>query len=187
MTITFDLDSVIFDLDYLMAKAFDGSGKEYVRPTNWDVYKCYSLPIANKMVNLFKDDALYQTPLLDKNMPNILNNLMKRPNMRVLFVTERFLKQPLKTFMQLTNAGIQCDFSQVYDRYGAKADVLYDIHTDLHFDDSPIVVSGCLKKHIPIVMISNSTTPYNHHLRDKVEYYENLRAAMVSKGLCDLR
>ena len=187
MTITFDLDHVIFNLDSLMAQAFKDSGKEYVRPTSWNMFESYPLPIANKIITLFSDDALYRTPLLDQGIPNILNNLMKRPDMRVLFVTERVLKQPLKTFKQLTNAGIKCDFSQVYDRYGAKSDILYEIHTDLHFDDSPMVVSGCLEKHIPIVMISNETTPYNHHLRNRVEHYENLRTAMASRGLCDLR
>jgi len=183
MTITFDLDSVIFDLNPLMAMAFDGTGMKYTYPTNWDIVKCYPFPIAYKMLDLFCDDALYKMPLIDKNIPNVLNNLMKRKDTNVLFVTERRLKQPIKTFQQLTNAGIQCNFSQVYDKHGAKSDILHDIKTDLHFDDSPIVVSGCIKKQIPIVMISNPTTPYNHHLLDAVEHYENLTAALKAKDL----
>lgn len=183
MKITFDLDSVIFDLNPLMAMAFDGTGMEYTYPISWNIYESYPLPIAYKMLNLFCDDELYRTPLLDKNIPNVLNNLMKRQDTQVLFVTERRLKQPIKTFQQLTNAGINCNFSQVYDKPGAKSDILYDIKTDLHFDDSPVVVSGCIEKHIPIVMISNPTTPYNHHLLDQVEHYETLSSALKAKGL----
>ena len=185
MTITFDLDSVIFDINPLMAKAFDGSGQSYFYPTNWDMYKCYSFPIVNKMLELFADDELYNAPLIDKKIPQMLNSLMRRPNTDVLFVTQRVLKQPIKTFQQLTNAGIHCNFSQIYDRHGAKSDILRDIKTDLHFDDSPIVVSGCIEKHVPIVMISNETTPYNYHLRGLVKHYENLRTAMIDMGLCD--
>lgn len=185
MKVSFDLDSVIFDLNALMSRAFTGSGQKYTYPTNWNIYACYSADIAQKMECLFRDDYLYQTPLLDKKMPEILNSLMKRPDLEVCFVTERRTKQPLKTFNQLKSAGINCSFNQVYDQEGAKADILKQINTDLHFDDSPIVVKGCLEQHVPIVMISNNTTPYNYHLRNRVEHYVNLRTALICKGLYD--
>lgn len=183
MKVSFDLDSVIFDLNALMSRAFIGSGQQYTYPTNWNIYACYSVTIAQKMEELFRDDALYATPLLDKKIPAILNSLMERPDLEVFFVTERRTKQPLKTFNQLKSAGINCSFEQVYDQEGQKADVLKQIGTDLHFDDSPIVVKGCLKQQIPIVMISNHTTPYNYHLRNRVEHYTNLRNALIYKGL----
>ena len=187
MKITFDLDSVIFDLNPLMAKAFDGAGRPYTYPTSWDLYECYPYTIALRMIQLFSDDALYNTPLLDDKIPAMLNNLMLRPDTNVFFVTQRVLKQPMKTFHQLKNAGINCELNQVYDKDGAKADILSDIHPDIHFDDSPVVVTGCLERSIPIVMISNRTTPYNHHLRGRVKHYENLRTAMVAQGLFDSR
>lgn len=183
MIITFDLDSVIFDLNPLMAMAFDGAGRPYTYPTNWNPYECYSHQIASRMMQLFADDALYNMPLIDDKVPEMLNNLMTRHGTQVLFVTQRVLKQPVKTFKQLQNAGIHCELAQVYDKHGDKVDVLSGIHPDVHFDDSPLVVSGCLERNIPIVMISNNTTPYNHHLRNRVKHYENLRTAMVAQGL----
>lgn len=183
MKVSFDLDSVIFDLNPLMARAFVGSDCAYFYPTDWNIAAVYPEPIAQKMEYLFGDDLLYTTPLLDKEMPNILNSLMRRSDIKVCFVTERRKKQPLKTFRQLNGAGIRCSLNQVYDEYGAKADVLERIGVDLHFDDYPLVVAGCLEKHIPIVMISNPTTPYNHHLLNTVEHYADLRTALMAKGL----
>ena len=185
MKVSFDLDSVIFDLNVLMERAFIGSEQKFFYPTNWDIASVYPAPIVQRMEYLFGDDLLYTTPLLDKDMPKILNSLMRRSDIKVCFVTERRKKQPLKTFRQLNGAGIHCSLNQVYDEYGAKADVLERIGVDLHFDDSPLVVAGCLEKHIPIVMISNPTTPYNHHLLNKVEHYTDLRTAMMAKGLCN--
>ena len=186
MKITFDLDSVIFDLNPLMAMAFEGTEWSYTYPTNWNPYECYPYQIASRLMDLFADDRLYKTPLIDNRIPAMLNDLMLRPNIQVLFVTQRVLKQPLKTFQQLKDAGIHCKFSQVYDKYGEKSDILHEIQTDLHFDDSPIVVSGCLERRVPVVMISNPTTPYNHHLRGRVEHYENLHSAMLAQGLFDV-
>lgn len=183
MRLTFDLDSVIFDLNALMKIAFEERGQEYVYPTNWDMNKCYTPEIAARMYELFQDDRLYQTPLLDTKMPYILNSLMNRPGWEVLFVTERVLKQPEKSYMQLKNAGINCTYEQIYDQIGFKSDILKGIKPDVHFDDSPMVVSGCLKKNVPVVMISNKTTPYNHYLRNQVVHYSSLRKALLYTGI----
>lgn len=183
MRITFDLDSVIFDLNALMKIAFQERGQKYVYPKSWDMNRCYSPEIAARMYELFQDDRLYQTPLLDTKMPYILNSLMQRPGWEVLFVTERVLKQPEKSYMQLKNAGINCTYEQIYDQIGFKSDILKDIKPDIHFDDSPVVVKGCLKKNVPVVMISNKTTPYNYYLRNQVEHYSSLRKALLHTGI----
>lgn len=183
MKITFDLDDVIFDLKPLVFEAFKRAGQPYKKQTDWNIAAIYDESVCKQLETLWADDMLYSMPVLDKKIPYVLNSLMQRPDLEVYFVTERRLKQPDKTFQQLRNAGINCDFDQVYDMPGLKSDILKNLGTNLHFDDSPYVVGGCLDKNVPVVMISNNSTLYNHHLRPRVEHYTNLRTALFKKGI----
>ncbi len=181
--ITFDLDSVIFDIKPLYQRAFDICGQIYAKPTSWAVRECYDDKLSDTLLELFGDDMLYTLPVLDPGIPAILNKLMARPDLDILFVTERKYKQPAKTFAQLREAGINCSFDQVYDQEGKKSDILKGLNPDIHFDDSPFVISGCLAKNVPVVMISNNSTLYNHYLRPSVEHYSCLRRALIKKGI----
>jgi len=183
MRITFDLDDVIFNMKPLNMEAFRRAGQSYRKQTSWDIDKIYDKSVCDNLIYLWSSDFLYSMPVLDLEIPHVLNKLIARPDMDVLFVTQRRLKQPQKTFEQLRNAGINCHLNQVIDQDGEKADILQELKTDMHFDDSPHVVAGCIEKSVPIVMISNNATYYNHHLRNKVEYYPNLRTALIKKGL----
>ena len=183
MRITLDLDNVIFNMDPLYQKAFRQAGQEYKKQTSWDIDTIYEEEVCCNLIDLWTSDYLYSMPVLDKKMPHILNVLMARPDTEVLFVTERLLKQPRKSFQQLRRAGIKCTFDQVIDKPGLKSDILKDLQPDVHFDDSPYVIKGCIKRSVPVVMISNGSTLYNHDLRDRVEHYPNLRAALIGKGL----
>ena len=124
--ITFDLDNVIFDMKPLYKEAFRRAGVPYVKPTDWDLYKSYNnAAVVENLLELFGDDLLYKMPVLDREIPYILNKLIVRRDLDVLFVTERKLKQPEKTFWQLRRAGIVCAINQVYDKDGkAVADYL---------------------------------------------------------------
>jgi hypothetical protein len=182
--ITFDLDSVIFDIKPLYKTAFRRAGVPYQKPTSWNLNEAYNNEmVINNLLELFGDDMLYQMPLLDKNIPYILNNLMKNPEYDILFVTERMHKQPAKTFDQLRGAGINCSYNQVVDQVGLKSDILKDLKTTMHFDDGPLVVAGCLDKDVPVTMISNNDTLYNHHLRNRVQYYDTLHRALIATGV----
>lgn len=183
MRITFDLDDVIFNMKPLNMEAFRRAGQSYRKQTSWDIDTIYEEDVCRNLINLWASDYLYMMPVLDKKIPQILNNLMAQNNMEILFVTERLLKQPRKSYEQLKRAGINCHFNQVIDKPGLKSDILKELQPDIHFDDSPYVVKGCIKKSVPVVMISNNSTLYNHYLRDKVEYYTNLRTALIKKGL----
>ena len=185
--ITLDLDNVIFDMTPLYQEAFRRANAPYVKPTNWDLYKSYdNIAVIENLSNLFGDDLLYSMPVLDKKIHYLLNDLLARPDLEVLFVTERKYKQPEKTFNQLRRAGIKCSFNQVYDQHGKKSDILKDIiKPDMHYDDGPLVVSGCLDKGVPVTMISNNRTLYNHYLRDRVQHYDCLRRALKETGVCN--
>lgn len=183
MRITFDLDDVIFNMKPLMLEAFKRAGKPYKKNTSWDISSIYDEDVCKHLIDLWSSDMLYRMPVLDSKIPYILNSLMKRPDMDIRFVTERRLKQPEKTFMQLRNAGINCSYAQVYDQEGLKSDILRDIQPDIHFDDSPYVIKGCLFKDVPVIMISNNSTLYNHFLRGQLKYYTNLRTALFKEGI----
>ncbi len=185
MNISFDLDSVIFDITPLFERAFNEMGQKftYLHYDNYDLSKCFDVCVVENLRRLFKDDYLYTMKVLDERLPSVLNSLMQRPDLQISFVTERLLKQPFKTFKQIRNAGINCSWTQVYDKPGKKSDILQNIKSDLHFDDSPYVISGCIEKNIPVVMISNEQTPYNHRLCGYVEHYENLISALYHKGI----
>ena len=183
MKITFDLDDVIFNMRPLHEMAFKMAGEEYKKSTTWDIESIYGKRVCDNLRELWSSDMLYQMKVLDKEIPYILNDLMKNPEYEIYFVTERRLKQPEKTFRQLRNAGIDCSYSQVFDQEGLKSDILREIGTDMHFDDSPYVVKGCMAKDVPVIMISNNSTLYNHYLRKNVEYYKSLRQALMKKGI----
>ena len=183
MKITFDLDDVIFNMKPLTREAFKRANLPYKKATSWNISAIYDEKVCDNLRELWGDDMLYTMPVLDKRIPYILNTLLQRPDLEIAFVTERRLKQPEKTFQQLQNAGIKCSFDQVYDMHGLKSDILKDLGTDLHFDDSPLVISGCLEKQVPVVMISNNETLYNHYLRNRVEHYNSLRQALIKRGV----
>lgn len=184
MKITLDLDDVIFNTYPLFNVAFQHFGLKFFPATDWDLYKCYPDYVVKYLYDyLFGHDMLYTMPIQNKRLAIMLNDLIKNSEHEILFVTERKFKQPEKTFQQLQNAGVKCSFEQVYDKNGKKSDILRELQPDLHFDDSPYVIKGCIEKHIPIVMISNNFTLYNHYLRDQVEHFKTLRTALIAKGI----
>ena len=185
--ISIDLDNVIFDMEPLFKMAFKKEHRKFVLPTNYDITKCYNERIVSALMDLFQSDYLYQMPLLYPTIPEALNNLMARPDIKVVFVTERIKKQPDKTFRQLHNAGIHCSLSQVYDIPGAKPDILKEIAPTVHYDDSPNVILGCIERHVPVVMISSAKTPYNHNLCEIVENYRGLLTALQAEKLYNPR
>lgn len=178
MRISFDLDSVIFDIEPLYIQANREFGVKYVRPRHWDVDKCYDANVTARLFELFRDDSLYTMPLISAEYPMILNNILQDPRHETFFVTQRVLQQPEKSYMQLRNAGINCRPDQVYDKKQPKVEVLKELGIDIHFDDSPCVVGDCLRDGVNVAMISNDATQYNHFLRGRVKHYADLKTAL---------
>lgn len=183
MRISFDLDSVIFDIEPLYIQANHEFGIEYKQPHHWDIDKCYPPNVVSRLFELFKDDSLYTMPLISAEYPIILNSILRDPRYETFFVTQRRLQQPEKSFAQLRKAGINCEFSQVYDEKRPKVEVLKEIKTELHFDDGPHVVSDCLREKVNIAMISNDKTLYNHYLRGRVQFYQDLKTGLIKTGI----
>ena len=183
MKISFDLDNTLFDMEEVYKIACREYNVKYHRPKHWAVYDCYPKEVADRMLELFAEDVLYTMPIINKKYAKIVNGLIESSEHQVYFVTERRLKQPEKSYQQILNGGIKASFNQVYDREPPKYKVLQEIGVDLHLDDSPNIVKDCLEHNIPIIMISNHKTPYNHFLRSKVEHYKNIQEALKAKGI----
>ena len=184
MRISFDLDNVIFDIEPLYKMACDDFNIPYQVPRSWDINKCYPPNVTERLLTLFTMDILYTMPLISAEYPALINQLIDNKNHSVFFVTQRRRAQPAKTFTQLRNAGIHCSRPQVYDRGPQpKINVLTELNPDIHFDDSPNVVTDCLREKIPVTMISNDATPYNHHLRGTVPHYPDLKTALIKNNL----
>ncbi|MDR0967962.1 MAG: hypothetical protein LBL75_04040 [Rickettsiales bacterium] len=166
--ITIDLDDTIFNLGPIFQSAANRAGVEYTPKTYFNVYDAYPKKMARHITSDFYKDKLYKMPLCDAQIPYYLNQLFYNPNFDVHFVTTRKMQQPQKTYMQLLNAGIMTGFNNVHDVKTPKIDTLVKLGTDLHIDDSPFVITDCIEQGIPVIMISNSCTHYNHELARKL-------------------
>jgi hypothetical protein len=168
-------------MEPLYKMAFEGSGVSYTPSTDWDIYKNYPASICDRLVELFKSPQLYQNPLLDKKIPDVLRTVYNSGVFKVHYVTERFVKNPEMTFNQLKSAGLPVVQSDVYDMNLPNVEVLKQIGSALHFDDSPNIVNDCLKHGVKCVMISNDKTLYNHFMRGKVRWYPDIITALKHK------
>lgn len=182
MRISFDLDNTIFDLSVLYQMACDANGCKYTPPADYDIYKSYDMPIADELTKLFSSPHLYETPVISSVIPDAINKLIANPEHDVHFVTERYICDVAMDHTQLCNAGILCNIANVHD-CTPKIDALLQLKPDIHFDDSPRVVSDCIRNGINVVMISNPETLYNAHLRGLVEHHTNLVDALRAHNL----
>lgn len=187
MNITFDLDGVIFDIEQLYKEAFRIHNIPYKPISDWNLYKSCPKEVADSMMKLFTSHKLYDTHLIDARTSTYINEMLGKDKYRISFVTERLVKNQILDYKQLITSGIQARMGQVYDEDLPKVEVLKMLGSNLHFDDSPKVVEGCLDSKIPIVMISNKSTEFNHYLRDKVEHYASLNEALLGRRLVKSR
>jgi FMN phosphatase YigB (HAD superfamily) len=178
INVSIDLDNTLFDMEPLYKMAFRETGFPYTPATKWDLYKVYPTRVADRLVELFKSEHLYKNPLLDEKIPVVVNRVYNSKMFKVHYVTERFVKNPEKTFNQLKSAGLPCAREDVFDMPAPKVEVLKSIDSHVHFDDSPNIISDCIKHGVRCVMISNDKTLYNHELRGHVIWFPNIMTAL---------
>lgn len=182
LKIAIDLDNTVFNTAIMIRDICARNGVNYYGFNSYDVYKCAPKHVADEIMGAFDTPGLRNMPVLNKKIPEILNQMAERDDITIYFITERPVATAEMDIGQLKRAGIICDKSKVVN-HKPKIDALRNYNINLCFDDSPNVVADCLANHIDIVMISNKDTPYNHHLRNQVEYYANLVDALKSRGL----
>lgn len=180
--LTFDLDNTIFDTTPVTREAFRRCHKSFYYGTFFNVHKSYPKDVADTLTALFSDDIWFNTTLLNKEVPYMINQLNDYYD--IYYVSNRY-RQNKDSFDQLIRNGIECVSDQVIITSGSKAKTLKDLDTRLHFDDSPHVIEDCLESKIPCHMISNHEMQYNYYLRDKVKYSKDLKEAIIKEKLLE--
>ena len=190
-TISLDLDNTVFDLEPVYKLGFKSFPQyKYTIPTAWALYECYPKDVSDKILGYFRSIENYKTPLLDKRYPRLISKWQQKHNVKV--ITSRRSNEPdvlfrgepqrrmiswvrYQTYEQIWNAGMSFPIDSIIDVNGhTKIETIKKEGVDLVIDDSPIVIEECLEAGIDCVMISTRKTPYNHHLRDKVQWARNL-------------
>lgn len=179
--IAIDLDNTVFDTARLIHDICARHNADFNAMTSYDLYTCLPKNVVDEIMNAFNTVELHNMPVLHSKIPEILNKMHDRPDTEVYFITERPVAAADMDIGQLTRAGIIFDRKNIV-HCKPKIDALRDYGINLCFDDSPNIVRDCITNNIDVVMISNQDTPYNHDLRNSVEYYANLADALVARG-----
>ena len=180
--IAIDLDNTVFDTAIMIRDICTRNEVDFNMLTSYDPYQCVPEHVADEIMGAFDSEKLRDMPILDKKIPEILNQMMAHDNIKVYFITERPIATADMDMGQLKRAGIKCEKNQVVN-HRPKIEALRNYGINLCFDDSPNVVADCLANNIDIIMISNKDTPYNHHLRGQVDYCTDLVTAMQRRNL----
>lgn len=182
MRIAIDLDNTVFDTTRMIRDICTRHGVDFNMMNIYDVYQCFPKNVADEIMHAFDSPELRNMPVLNKKIPQTLNCIINRPDTDIYFITERPIATADMDIGQLERAKIKCDKNKIVN-YKPKIDALRNYGINLCFDDSPIVVADCLAHNIDVAMISNEDTPYNHHLRDRVEFYPDLMTALTKRGI----
>ena len=181
LKIAIDLDNTVFNTAIIIRDICVRNNVNFGDLTSYNPYECVPTHVADEIMMAFDSVELRNMPVLHKKLPEILNMLMVHPDIDIYFITERPIATADMDIGQLERAKIKCDKNKIVN-YKPKIDALRNYGINLCFDDSPIVVADCLAHNIDVAMISNEDTPYNHHLRGKVEFYPNLVDALAARG-----
>lgn len=200
-TIGLDLDNTIFNLEPLYKMGFKcfASKYKYIAPKDWDIFKCYPIPVAFKILKLFGSEEVYKMPLLDERYPKLIEKWKHNYNIKILtsrksnesdvyFFGDIYRKKVswvrLKTYEQIYNTGLYIPMDDIIQTATHnKINELKENNIDLMIDDSPGVIENCLENNIDCVMISTKKTPYNHYLRKKTQWAKNLFEVAKMKQL----
>jgi len=198
--ISLDLDNTVFDLEPVYKMGFKAFPKyKYTRPTAWALYECYPKDVSDKILEYFKTIENYKTPIIDIRYPKLIHKWQQKHNIKV--ITSRRSNEPdlyffgdivrkkvswvrYQTYEQIWRAGMYFEMDNIIQTTThSKIDTIKENNIDLVIDDSPIVIEECLDAGIDCIMISNSKTLYNHYLRDKTQWANNLFQVAKMKQL----
>ena len=178
MRIAIDLDNTVFDTARVIRGICERHNVDFDAFTSYDPYQCVPKNVADEIMGAFDSPELRNIPVVNAQIPELLNRIIARDDTEIYFITERPIAMSDMDVKQLQNAGIVCDKTQIVN-HKPKIEALRKYNIDLCFDDSPNVVQDCITNNIDIVMISNPDTPYNHHMRVHVENYPDLATALI--------
>jgi len=199
MNIAIDLDNTIFDAEPIYKMGFVGFKYKYELPKTLNIYECYPKEIADNIMNHFRSIENYKTVLLDDKYPQLIQEWKNTNNIK--YITSRKSNNgdiyfydgigfrliswsQYYTYKQLLNSKIKASIDDIIMTNGhSKIKSFQRENIGLVIDDSPIVIEECLNNNIDCVMISTEKTPYNHYLRKKSQWANNLFEVSKIKSL----
>lgn len=176
MKISIDLDGVIFNMDWLFQQIHSFNNEEYHYPVTWKMDN-FSEKIRYDIFDAFRSpDTMYHVPFLFSSISigNFFYNLIIDGGNELYIVSSRYKEIHTMTKEILLKEFPMLKKDNIYIIEGSKIPVLKELNIDLHIDDSPEVIESCLEKKIDCIMVSNETTVYNHYLRDRVKWIDNI-------------
>jgi FMN phosphatase YigB (HAD superfamily) len=171
--ITFDIDGVVFDTNRLAAEIITSHGLT-PRFDDWN-FSWLPKNIRSDVYKTYYGEDIKRGPLTSEMLPIYIHILSQ--DYDIYFVSARPAILLDATIEQFARNGIDITREQLILLDNSnKADVLQDLETVLHIDDSDTVIRSCLKYNLNHCMISNEMTGYNHYLRKSpdVRWAKNL-------------
>jgi len=163
-----DLDNVLMDISFIFKLAFQYFGEEFYYTKYWD-FDDYPEYIKNKIFEMFKEEYIMVDliPFIHpvKDIQKVFKHL-KDNNYDIHIVTNRDYPQTYRLEELLYINFIEIDNIHVCGIGNSKVDIIKKNNIDIMIDDSPVVIKDCLDNDIPVIMVSNETTLYNHYLAD---------------------
>jgi hypothetical protein len=178
------LDNTIFENAIPICRAaFREAGLKFYITKFYD-YSDYPEKIREIIWRQYAGLKHLELPPFDKRLPGLINALTLSEEYRVSFVTTRDDRYGgPETPGQFERYGMILKPGQLlYGIHSAdKGGLLKEIGSDLHYDDEPRVIEGCIASGVDCVMISNKGTLFNHHLRDKTKWTTSLAKDLMER------
>jgi phosphoglycolate phosphatase-like HAD superfamily hydrolase len=165
LTIGFDLDETLCDLQSQVNKLFNKYNLQPVSPIDWE-FSNYSSELKKDVFKLFLDkDIMCSLKPFEKSIELI--NWLKNKDYKVVVVTARDKSLEIDTIQFVQKLfDVDCYVTGVNE---SKISLLKKLNVDIWVDDSPKIIEY-QEAGLYCIMISNQSTLYNHYLRDDVFY-----------------
>lgn len=168
LIIAIDLDTVILDTNCIQRYAFAYHNIPYYDSVDW-AQSNYPEEVRRTIDEMYKDKNLMTKFLPFKEDLQAINDLLvywKLEGHTLFCVTAREKLHSEKTAEYILSRLPHITSIKFTEGCKNKMEVFKDLKVDLVIDDSPVVVSDCIKNKIPVILISDDHTLYSHHLRD---------------------
>lgn len=175
-----DLDNCIFDSEPIYKKAFEGTKYIYFLPQKYLITETYPKEVADRLLHLFQCEDTYLTKPYDSTLSKYINTLIDNNECEFHIITARksFDDPLLDTYKQLQQYKFNIPLSKIHITTLNKTSTIIKYKIDYMLDDNPHVIEDCLNTKTTPILISNEKTPYNQHLRNKVEWHPDVKTAL---------
>jgi uncharacterized HAD superfamily protein len=183
MRIGIDLDSVMLDLNFLFETVHARHYEAYQPPVDWKMSN-FKQEIREELFAAFRNSRTMSHLMWLHPLGQIQSFMreLKSEGHNLYIISSRFEEVQNETFMMI-HAAFGDYYKTAWIKEGSKIEAFQLFKIDIHIDDSPSVIQDCITSKVIPIMISNATTPYNFHMREKVNNCDNL---LIAKEFIDI-